>query len=400
MWYAGQLAEFYHEGSGYGFQNDKLEFNFETLVHNRTLYIKKLNQIYLDRIKKNNIKYIHGCGVFVNSHTIKVDDSCYTAEHIVIATGSEPVIPLIKGAEFAIDSNGFFDLKQLPKKIAVVGGGYIAVELASILNQLGSEIKYLLRKDMPLRKFDSMLSHALVDIMTLQGIQLLPDHEVIEILRDSKGQLTIHCKNKQKISLIDAVIFAIGRKPNTHSLNLKAANVQIDDNGFISTDKFEVTNISNIYAIGDVTGKKMLTPVAIAAGRRLAARIFGNEKDSFVDYINIPTVVFSHPPIATLGLTEKVATELYGKDQIIIYFTRFNPLFYALNDKKISSQMKLITLRESGKVIGCHLIGLNVDEMLQGFALAIKMGATKNDFDNMIVIHPTSAEELHFVKSE
>jgi glutathione reductase (NADPH) len=399
-WYAGQLAEAYRVGSDYGFQSSPLKFDFEILVNHRKQFIKKLNQFYEDRLQKNNIHYIKGSGVFLNPNTIAVNETSYTANHIIIATGCYPSRPNIAGIEFGIDSDGFFDLTYQPKKIAIIGGGYIAVELASMLNQLGSEVKLLVRKDKPLRQFDHFLSDTLVEIMMKQGIQFLPHHEPTKIVRDTHGQLTIHCHDKKTVSDVDTILFAIGRTPRTHELNLQAATIKTDDTGYIVTNKWETTNISHIYAIGDITGKKLLTPVAIAAGKKLSMRIFGNQNDAYLDYDNIPTVIFTHPPIGSVGMSEQTAIDQYGRDQLTIYQNQFNPLFYALGEHNIPSRIKLITLKESEKIIGCHIIGQNSDEILQGFSVAIKMGATKQDFDNTVAIHPTSAEELVTMKAE
>lgn len=398
MWYAAELAKSCRFAPAYGFQSNPVTLDFEKLVNDRQQYINKLNQNYERRLKDNQIQYLKGSASFSDSHSVLVNGETYTADHIIIATGCLPKKPDIKGAELAIDSNDFFSLKAIPKKIAIVGAGYIAVELASILNQLGSKVSFLLRHDKPLRHFDSFLGTTLVELMTAQGIEILPHHPVQQIERDEQNLLTVHCQAGKSINQLNAVLFAIGRSPLTADLNLEAVKVKTDEEGFIVTDKWEKTNISHIYAIGDVTGKKQLTPVAIAAGRRLVSRIFGNKADSYLDYDNIPTVVFNHPPIGSIGLSEEAAVAKYGEKQISIYKTRFNPLFYSLSEQKIPSAMKLITLKPNDKIIGCHLIGLGADEMLQGFAVAIKMGATKQDFDNTVAIHPTNAEELVTLK--
>lgn len=399
MWYAGEIAEAYRLAQGYGFQYHDVNINFETLVTNRQEHIAKINQVYEKQLQDQHICYIRGSAQFVNAHTIKVNDESYTAHHIVIATGCYPSQPSIKGAEFGIDSDGFFNLRLQPKKVAIHGAGYIAVELAMILNQLGSDVTLLIRHDKPLRQFDTLISDSIMDIMIAQEIKVLPHHQIDEVTKDNHSQLNIHCINQQTINGIDTLIFAIGRTPHTHDLNLKAANVKTDDAGFIITDMWETTNVPHIYAIGDVTGKKLLTPVAIAAGRRLASRVFGHDKNSYLDYKNIPTVVFSHPPIGSVGLSEQEAIKKYGRDQLIIYQTEFNSLFYAMSEYKIPSKMKLITLKPNETIIGCHLIGPKSDEMLQGYAVAIKMGATKKDFDDTVAIHPTNAEELVTIKA-
>lgn len=394
MWYAGQLAEQRQLESGYGFQHTPTIFNFTTLVTQRNHYIKSLHQHYLGRLEKNNIQFIHGKAVFLDPTTVSIQNQHYTAKHIIIATGCAPRKPDIPGIEFAIDSDQFFALTTQPKKIAIIGAGYIAVELASILQQLGSNVKLLMRKDYPLRQFDAFLSNSLMSIMHAQGIELLPRHEVEKIIDADKNQLELHCKNQKTISSIDTVLFAIGRYPRTKDLNLAVAGVNTDDAGFIITDTWETTNVRHIYAVGDVTGKKLLTPVAVAAGRQLAHRLFGDQPDAHLDYDTIPTVIFTHPPIGSVGLSEEAAREKYGLGQINIYETQFNSLFYALSDFKVSSKMKLITEKKSGIILGCHLIDPHADEMLQGFSVAIKMGATIENFAQTMAIHPTHAEEL------
>src|SRR5579862_9736311 len=357
MWYAGEIASAYHAGLNYGFTCQDYTFDFEKLVTHRQQYITQLNQIYEQQLQDNNIDYYKDQAMFRDSHTIEIKNEYYTANHIVIASGCHPSLPSIQGAEFGIDSDGFFALKFLPKKIAIVGAGYIAIELASILNQLGAEVSLLIRHDIPLRHFDSLLGLTIIDIMTSQGIKVLTNHQATRITRDANNKLSIDCGNDKIVSDIDSLIFAIGRTPRTQHLNLNHAKINTNEAGFIITDKWERTNIQHIYAIGDVTGKKLLTPVAIAAGRQLAARIFGDEKDAYCDYENIPTVIFSHPPIGSIGLSEQEAIKKYGENQLTIYQTRFTSLLYSLNKDKTPSHMKLITLKPNEKIIGCHLIG-------------------------------------------
>ena len=393
MWYAGEIAEYAALAETFGFAlHAKLDF--KKLVAHRQKFIHTLNTIYSDRLKKSKITYIHGIAKFIDSKKIEVNKEIYSANHIVIATGTHPVKPNIPGAELGIDSDGFFALEKLPKKVVIVGGGYIAMELSSILNQLGSEVKVLIRKGKPFRNFDSMISEMLVETMSAQGVEFLTNHETEKIVSAANSKLTVHCNNKKIIKNIDAVIFAIGRKPTTSKLNLKAAGIKTNEKGYITTNKNEMTNVPRVYAIGDVAGKKLLTPVAVAAGRRLAERIFGKNKKYWLDYENIPTAIFTHPPAASVGLSEQDAITKYGKNKILIEKTHFNPLFYSLGKRKIPFQMKLISLKQNEKIIGCHLVGINADEIIQGFALAIKVGAKKKDFEDTVGIHPTSAEEL------
>jgi glutathione reductase (NADPH) len=275
----------------------------------------------------------------------------------------------------------------------VVGAGYIAVELAGVLNSLGSEVNMLLRKGHFLGDFDAMLRDTLMEEMGHAGVNLMTQTNVQQVEQQSNHKLTIHCDNGVNLNDVDQLIWAIGRTPNTKELNLTAAGVKLDEKGFIPTDEFQNTNVTNIYALGDATGRAPLTPVAIAAGRRLADRLFNNQPDRKLDYENIPTVMFSHPPIGTIGLTEQEARELHG-DAVKTYQTSFTAMYHAIAGHSQQTAMKLVCIGADEKVVGCHIIGMGADEMLQGFSVAIKMGATKKDFDNTVAIHPTSAEEL------
>jgi len=319
----------------------------------------------------------------------------YRADHIVIATGGAPIIPPIPGAELGITSDGFFELTEQPKRVAVIGGGYIGAELAGVMRALGTEVSLFGLEDRLLIAFDDMISETLAKEMTQQGIELNLGVEVNALEQHADG-ITVSTKQGAKHSGFDSVIWAIGRRPNTASLNVELAGVKRLDNGMIPTDDYQNTNVAGIYAIGDITGHAALTPVAIAAGRRLAGRIFSDQSDRKVDYDNIPSVVFTHPPVSSAGLTERQARRL--GEELKIYETSFTPMRYALNAHGSTTAMKLICAGEQERVVGIHLIGEGVDEMLQGFAIALKMGATKADLDNTIAIHPVSAEELVTLK--
>ncbi len=397
MWYAAEVAHALRDAPDYGFNVPGSEFNWTYLREAREVYIRRLNGIYRTSLSDGNVDEIKGFAQFFDKKTIAVGDRTYTAEHVVIATGGHPVIPAVAGAELGITSDGFFKLNQRPGRVAIVGGGYIAVELAGLLHALGSEVTLILRGASFLSRFDAMLRETLMEEMLNQGINILSGVSPNSIERVDDGSLTLHCCEGQQITRMDCLIWAVGRAPNTASLSLENAGVKTDPRGFIPTDEYQNTNIPNIYAVGDVTGRTALTPVAIAAGRRLADRLFGNQPDSRLDYNNIPTVVFSHPPIGTIGLTEDEAHDIHG-DGVKIYQTRFAPMYYALSAHKGHTAMKLVTVSPRETVIGCHIIGLGADEMLQGFAVAIKMGATKQDFDNTVAIHPTSGEELVTLK--
>ncbi|PFX18738.1 Glutathione reductase, mitochondrial [Stylophora pistillata] len=347
----------------------------------------------------DNVEYIPGHAVFTPEGNVKVGDTVYSSKHILIAIGGRPTVPAFPGCEYGITSDGFFDLEDLPKKVAVVGAGYIAIELAGILNALGSKVSSLIRYDRVLRTFDSMLSEGATNEMVKAGIDLQTHTSIQEITKDSEtGLMTIHIlKNKQdKVALsgFDCVLLAIGRVPNTDSLGIDGLGIEVDSKGHVVVDEFQNTSRPGVYALGDVCGKALLTPVAIAAGRRLAHRLFDGQSSLKLDYDNIPTVVFRHPPIGTVGLTQEEAEQKYGKDKIKVYKASFTNMYHALTQRKTSTMMKLVCLLPEEKILGLHILGIGCDEMLQGFSVAVKMGATKKDFDETVAIHPTSSEEL------
>ncbi len=329
----------------------------------------------------------------VDEHTVDVDGKQFTAKHIVLSPGTTPTIPELKGAEYGIDSDGFFALTECPKKVAIVGSGYIAVEVAGVLNALGCNVIMYLRKQHVLREFDAMLRETLLEQMLDQGIEVLARTQITEIIKEQDGTLTICDDKGNKSPGFNEVIWAIGRHPNTQGMKLDAVNLELDEQGYIQTDLFQNTNVESIFALGDVTGRAALTPVAIAAGRRLGDRLYNNQQDRHLDYKMIATVVFSHPPIGTVGLTEAEARKEHG-DAVKVYQTRFTAMYNSMTRHEVPTAMKLVCIGAQEKVVGCHIIGPGSDEMLQGFAVAMRMGATKKDFDDTVAIHPTSSEEL------
>jgi glutathione reductase (NADPH) len=398
MWYAGQIADALHYAHDYGFgaKVDRSEkFDWAKLVANREAYIERIHAAYQRGFDSNKVTVIKGFAKFISKNSIEVNGEVYTADHILIATGGRPQIPDVEGAEFGIDSNGFFELTEQPEKVIVVGAGYIAVELAGVLNALGSEAHLVIRKDKPLRSFDTMLSDTLVEQMEKHGPTLHKHSVPQRVEKHSDGTLSLHLTNGEVIGPVNCLIWAIGREPATDNINLEAAGVALNERGFIATDKYQNTNVENIYAVGDNTGRAQLTPVAVAAGRRLSERLFNNKPYEHLDYSNIATVVFSHPVIGTIGLTELEAIEQYGEEQVNVYTSQFTSLYQAITeDYRDPTRMKLICVGKEEKIVGLHSIGFGSDELLQGFAVAIKMGATKQDFDNTVAIHPTSAEEF------
>lgn len=393
MWFGASIAHTLEEAASYGFSIGEKSFDWTILKTARDSYVHGINDWYHTYLTDSNIDEIVGEAHFISANTIEVAGRQYSADHIVIAPGGAPMVPDTPGAELGITSDGFFELEKLPRRVAVVGSGYIAVELAGMLNALGSDVTMLLRREHLLRDFEAMLRETLMEEMLGDGIDILSRTQVKNVVREADGALCIECENGQRLEGFDEIIWAIGRYPLTQALQLQAAGVNMDDNGYIPTDKFQQTNVAGIYAIGDVTGQAALTPVAIAAGRRLGDRLFGGMKERHLDYKNIATVVFSHPPIGTVGLTESEARDGHG-EAVKIYQTRFTAMYNDLTSRKQKTAMKLVTVGAQEKIVGCHIIGPGADEMLQGFAVAIRMGATKKDFDDTVAIHPTSAEEL------
>jgi glutathione reductase (NADPH) len=395
MWYAGQIADALHYANDYGFKAPLQSFDWSKLVKNREAYIERIHAAYARGFASNDVTVIKGFAKFVDKNTLDVDGVLYTADHITIATGGRPSRPDIEGAEHGIDSDGFFALTEQPEKVAVVGAGYIAVELAGVLHALGSEAHLLVRKEKPLRNFDDMLSDTLVEQMAKHGPTLHTMSVPTRVEKHQDGKLTIHLENGHSVGPVDSLIWAIGREPATDNINIASAGIELDERGFIPTDKYQNTDVDGIYAVGDNTGRAQLTPVAVAAGRRLCERLFNNKPESYLDYSNIATVVFSHPVIGTVGLSEKEAIEEHGEAQVKVYSSQFTALYQAITeDYRDPTRMKLVCVGKEEKIVGIHSIGFGSDELLQGFAVAMKMGATKADFDNTVAIHPTSAEEF------
>jgi glutathione reductase (NADPH) len=393
MWFGAHLADALRDMPSYGFDVRLNHFDWSTLVTAREQYIKGINDWYGQYLRDSRIEHIAGQARFVDAHTLAVGDQQYRAKHIVIAPGAYPIVPSIPGAEHGITSDGFFALGEQPQRVAIVGAGYIAVELAGVLNSLGSEVTMLLRRDHFLANFDVMLRETLMEEMNNAGVHFITQVNVERVEKSAQGKLSVHCQGGITIDNLDCLIWAVGRAPNTQDLNLAATGIQVSEGGYIPTDDYQNTNVPGVYAVGDVTGRAQLTPVAIAAARRLSDRLFNNMPERKLDYTNIPTVMFSHPPIGTVGLTEDEARAVHG-DAVKVYQTGFTAMYHAISAHKQRTAMKLVCVGAEETVVGCHIIGTGADEMLQGFAVAIKMGARKRDFDNTVAIHPTSAEEL------
>ena len=394
MWYGAQVAETLHRYAGeYGFDVTINKFDFATLKANRQAYIDRIHGSYERGFDNNGVERVYEYARFVDPHTVEVAGERYTAPHILIATGGHALYPNIPGSEYGITSDGFFELDEVPKRTAVIGAGYIAVEVAGVLNALGSDTHLFVRKDRPLRTFDKDIIDVLVDEMAKSGPTLHTHANATEVVKNADDSLTISFDNGETIT-VDCLIWAIGRAANTSGFGLEKTGVKLTEKGTIYSDEFENTSVPGIYALGDVTGKLDLTPVAVKAGRQLSERLFNNKADAKLDYTDVATVVFSHPVIGSVGLTEEKAIAKYGAENIKVYKSSFTPMYTALGDNRQPSTMKLVTLGEDEKIIGLHGIGYGVDEMIQGFSVAIKMGATKADFDNTVAIHPTGSEEF------
>ena len=419
MWNAAEIAHTIGQASHYGFDLGVNGHDWGLLKRGRDAYVERLNGIYRRNLDNKSIETVLSHGRFTGPREV-VDEAgeAYRADHIVIAVGGYPKVPELPGAERGITSDGFFELEAQPERVAVVGSGYIAVELAGIFRSLGSKVSVFVRFDKLLRSFDPMLSDHLMQHMRDAGIEIVtgavpravggetvgdavPSAIGSEIVGGavpgaggSTGNIALETEDGRTFEGFDALLWAIGRQPNTSGLGLENTGVETAPRGNVTVDAWQNTNVEGIYAIGDVTGRAELTPVAIAAGRRLSDRLFGGQPERRLSYEIIPTVIFSHPPIGTIGLTEDEAIERHGADALRVYKSEFVPMFNALTEAKPRTAMKLVTIGEEERVVGCHIIGPGADEMAQGFAVALSMGARKRDLDDTIAIHPTSAEEL------
>ncbi len=408
MWNAAQIHHALELAGDYGFRVEQQGFRWSTLKTARDAYVARLNRIYADNLEAAGVDLIRAAARLGGDGRVEAGGKTHRARHILIATGGRPTVPELPGAELAITSDGFFDLAAQPVNPLIIGAGYIATEFAGMLHGMGSRVTVLLRKDRLLRAFDPVLGDTVMAQMQAGGVDIRCGVLCSELYRADDGSLGYRSSNGSagngnagngnargdSDSGFDCVIFAISRRPAVEALALENAGLAPDGNGFIAVDECQNTAADGVYAVGDVTPATPLTPVAIAAGRRLADRLFGGQPQARLDFDNIPTVVFSHPPIGTVGLSQARAAEVHGAQHIKVYQSRFVNMRYALGEHKPPTVMKLITAGPQERVVGCHVVGDGADEMMQGFAVALKMGATKADFDNTIAIHPTAAEEL------
>lgn len=395
MWFGAHIAEAVRDAKDYGFDIEKKGFDWAELVKRREQYISNITTWYGGYMKESGVDVLEGWGSFVDEHTVSIDGKLYTAETIVIAPGGKPFVPNeTENADLGITSDGFFALTEQPKKAAVIGSGYIAVEIAGVLQALGTETSLLSRKDLVLRGFDDMVRETLTDAMIESGIHKEYHFSVKKLNREADGTVSIESEDGQRLEGYDQVIWAVGRETLTDPLALEKVGLEVNGKGFIDVNDKHQTSVPNIYAIGDVTGQAQLTPVAIRAGRYLAERLYNNQPDIKMDLSKVPTVVFSHPPIGTIGLAEHDARREYGHDNVQVYTSIFTPMRYAFTEHQIKTALKLVCVGEEQRVVGIHIVGDGADEMLQGFAVAVQMNATKADLDATIAIHPSSSEEL------
>ena len=392
MWNAASVALSIGDAGDYGFDVKVGDNDWPLLKRKRDAYVLRLNGIYERNLEAKGVAYVRGAARFLDAHTLEVGGRRMSAQHIVIATGGKPAVPKLPGAELGITSDGFFELEARPRRVAVIGSGYIACELSSAFRELGSEVEQFIRKDHLLTNFDAMLGKSLLREVRAQGI-VVHQRVVAAAVRAESGRKTLVAQDGRNFSGFDCLLWAVGREANVAGLDLGKAGVALDDNDYVITDAFQNSSTPRVYAIGDVSGRAALTPVAIAAGRRLSDRLFGGDPKRHLEYSMIPSVVFTHPPIGTVGASEAEARAQYG-DSVKVYVADFTPMYHALTARKTHTDMKLVCAGAEQRIVGCHIIGAGADEMLQGFAVAIRMGATKADFDDTVAIHPTSAEEL------
>lgn len=396
MWYAAQAATAVRESGGFGLRTRLDGVDWSHLVSARDGVLADINAYWSRYVQALDIHHLAGYARFADPRGVLVNGTRVSAEHIVIATGSQPIVPPVSGAELGITSDGFFGLQTQPRRVAVVGAGYIGVELAGVLRALGSEVTVIAPHDRVLAVFDDIISVTVAESMTRQGIELALGTTVESLAQTEEG-IAVRSADGRSLDGFDTVIWAVGRRPDTAGLDLPAAGLATDRGGFLRVDASWATERPGIYAVGDITGEKSLTPLAIAAGRRLAELLLSPEQARPAPHAHVPTVVFAHPPVGAVGLTEAEACARYAKVQV--YETQFSPLGQAFSAHPSTTAMKLVCAGSEQRVVGIHMVGEGVDEMLQGFAVALNSGITKAELDRTVAIHPTSAEELVTLKS-
>ncbi|MEG1039539.1 MAG: glutathione-disulfide reductase [Pseudomonas sp.] len=389
--YGAHFADDFEQAAGFGWSLEDAQFDWGQLIANKNREIERLNGIYRNLLINSGVTLLEGHAKLTGAHEVEVDGQRYSAEHILIATGGWPQIPDIPGKELAISSNEAFYLKDLPKRVLVVGGGYIAVEFAGIFQGLGAKTSLLYRGDLFLRGFDGGVRNHLKEELEKRGLDLQFNSDIQRIERQDDDSLKATLKDGREL-VADCVFYATGRRPMLDNLGLENTGVELDPRGFIRVDEQYQTTEPSILAIGDVIGRVQLTPVALAEGMAVVRRLFKPEQYRPVDYQNIPTAVFSQPPIGTVGLTEEQALEQGYKVQI--FESRFRPMKLTLTDVQEKTLMKLVVDADTDRVLGCHMVGPDAGEIIQGLGIALKAGATKQQFDETIGVHPTAAEEF------
>ncbi|MCU1770532.1 glutathione-disulfide reductase [Pseudomonas sp. 13B_3.2_Bac1] len=389
--YGAHFAEDFEQSSGFGWSLGEANFDWATLIANKDREINRLNGIYRNLLVNSGVTLHEAHAKIVGPHEVEVNGERFTAKNILIATGGWPQIPEIPGHEHAISSNQAFFLKELPKRVLVVGGGYIAVEFAGIFHGLGANTTLLYRGDLFLRGFDGSVRKHLQEELTKRGMDLQFNADIARIDKQPDGSLKATLKDGRVLEA-DCVFYATGRRPMLDNLGLENTDVQLTDKGFIKVDEQYQTSEPSILALGDVIGRVQLTPVALAEGMAVARRLFKPEQYRPVDYKMIPTAVFSLPNIGTVGLTEEEARE--AGHEVVIFESRFRPMKLTLTECQEKTLMKLVVDGKADKVLGCHMVGPDAGEIVQGLAIALKAGATKRDFDDTIGVHPTAAEEF------
>ncbi|UIE39246.1 glutathione-disulfide reductase [Leptodesmis sichuanensis] len=393
MVYASHFPNIFEEARGYGWSEVKSALNWEAMITAVNKEVDRLNEIYQRMLDNSKVEVFRSHARFIDPHTIEVGDKKVTADKVLIAVGGKPFLPNILGIEHAITSNEMFHLKEQPKRIVIIGGGYIGCEFACIMNGLGTEVTQVIRGDKILRGFDDDLRTEIQAGMAHHGIRLLNNSKLIAIEKYPEGvTVSVGTGDTAETVIADVVsLAAVGRKPNIQNLGLENTGVQLHD-GAIVVDKYSQTAAANIYAVGDCTDTIQLTPVAINEGRAFADTVFGG-KSRVMSYENVPSAIFTTPEAATVGLTEAEAREQYG-EAVKVFYTRFRPMYYTLAGKEEKTMMKLLVDGNTDKVIGAHMVGDHASEIIQGIAIALKAGATKADFDSTVGIHPTAAEEF------
>ncbi|MGY2169475.1 glutathione-disulfide reductase [Pseudomonas gingeri] len=389
--YGSHFAEDFEHAQGFGWSLGEANFDWATLIANKDKEINRLNGIYRNLLANSGVTLLEGHGKLVDPHQVEVNGQRYSARHILIATGGWPQIPEIPGHEHAIGSNEAFFLKELPKRILVVGGGYIAVEFAGIFNGLGADTQLLYRGDLFLRGFDGAVRRHLAEELGKRGLGLQFNADIERIDKLADGSLKATLKDGRELEA-DCIFYATGRRPMLDNLGLENTGVKLDKNGFIQVDELYQTSEPSILALGDVIGRVQLTPVALAEGMAVARRLFKPEQYRPVDYNLIPTAVFSQPNIGTVGLSEEQARE--QGHEVQIFESRFRPMKLTMTEDQERTLMKLVVDARTDKVLGCHMVGPDAGEIIQGLAIALKAGATKQHFDETIGVHPTAAEEF------